>query len=300
MSGEKDLDQLKREAAEKAKAAALAKRQAKAAAEAGGQKPTESAQKQVEKPAEPKAAEAPATPVAPSGDADDLAKKKAAAAAKAKAAALAKKKREGIADERIHFVGNVMIDTLQRCRAVAEKSGILETAGVESGKYAVLTIHRPGNVDEPAVFDEIVGALEELTNRIQVVFPVHPRTGKRIEESGFTTRFSAMTDLLMIPPVGYLEFLALQSQARLVLTDSGGVQEETTVLDVPCLTLRPNTERPVTVTQGTNEVVGHSRQRIVDAANRILDGHRPRGRVPEFWDGHAGERISEVLMESMS
>lgn len=210
-------------------------------------------------------------------------------------------RREGVPDERIHFVGNVMIDTLQRCRELAKRSSILEQLKVERGQYALLTLHRPSNVDHPQVLSEILEALGDIQRALPVIFPIHPRTERQIGKFGLQDRVAAMKELRIIPPLGYLDFLALESQAKMVLTDSGGIQEETTVLGAPCLTLRENTERPVTVTQGTNQIVGHDRARIVAATRSILAGDVPQGRVPELWDGHAAERIVAVLdKESVS
>ena len=208
--------------------------------------------------------------------------------------------KEGVPPERIHFVGNVMIDTLQRCRALAQQSSVFETLGVERGAYAFLTLHRPSNVDDPAVLAEILDALATIQERLPIIFPIHPRTAKQIEAFGLQDRVDRMRDLRRIPPLGYLDFLALQSHARLALTDSGGIQEETTVLGVPCLTLRENTERPVTVTQGTNRIVGHDREEIVAAATAVLEGQAPEGRIPEYWDSQASERIADVLRRELA
>jgi len=207
--------------------------------------------------------------------------------------------REGVPDERVHFVGNVMIDTLQRSLEFVERSSIFERLGVERGQYALLTLHRPSNVDHVQVLSEILEALGEIQKALPVIFPIHPRTEKQIGKFGLQDRVEAMKELRIIPPLGYLDFLALESQAKLVLTDSGGIQEETTVLEIPCLTLRENTERPVTVTQGTNQIVGHDRARIVTAASSILAGDVPQGRIPELWDGQAAERIMTVLREHL-
>ena len=204
-------------------------------------------------------------------------------------------RREGVPDERIFCVGNVMIDTLLRCRDRADATSILSDLGLEKGRYALLTLHRPSNVDDPDCLKRILSALREIQRRIDIVFPVHPRTAKRIEEQGLGGDVAALDGLRLVPPVGYLEFLSLQANARLVLTDSGGIQEETTVLGVPCLTLRQNTERPITVDEGTNRLVGQDPQRIVAAAFGILDGGATSGRVPRYWDGGAAERIADVL-----
>lgn len=201
-------------------------------------------------------------------------------------------RREGILDERVFFVGNVMIDTLLACRRHSESSPILEQLGVAGRPYAVLTLHRPANVDDPALFAELLSAIGRLGRELPIVFPVHPRTRKALAETGEPT----LPGLLLTEPLGYLEFLKLLAHARLVLTDSGGIQEETTVLGVPCLTLRNNTERPVTVEQGTNQLIGLDPERIVAASMKVLASPRGAHRSPELWDGHAAARILDVLV----
>jgi UDP-N-acetylglucosamine 2-epimerase (non-hydrolysing) len=205
--------------------------------------------------------------------------------------------REGRPDDAIHFVGNVMVDTLLRFRESAlEREELLFNLGLAPGEYALLTLHRPANVDERSAFEEILGALEEIGSEIRVVYPMHPRSAKTLQAIGLGEHARSIGGLLMTPPMGYLDFVMLEANARFVMTDSGGVQEETTVLGVPCLTLRPNTERPVTVTHGTNQVVGRERGAIVGAASALLAdvGRRPAS-PPELWDGRAAERIVDVL-----
>ncbi|HET9983739.1 MAG TPA: UDP-N-acetylglucosamine 2-epimerase (non-hydrolyzing) [Longimicrobiales bacterium] len=204
-------------------------------------------------------------------------------------------RREGVPPERIHFVGNVMIDTLLRELARARALGMPARMGVRPRGYAVLTLHRPSNVDDPVVLEQLLEAVAAVQSRVPVLFPVHPRTRQRLAQGSLGERLAAMPGLRLLEPLGYLEFLGLLADARLVLTDSGGIQEETTILDVPCLTLRENTERPVTVTEGTNEVVGTNADRITAAALRILDGGGKAGARPELWDGRAAERIVAVL-----
>ena len=204
--------------------------------------------------------------------------------------------REGVAEEKIHFVGNVMIDTLLRHKERALALDVLGRYGLEPEGFALLTLHRPSNVDVPEVLNGILDALAEIQARLLIIFSVHPRTMKRIQEFGFEERLAAMPDLQVTEPLGYLEFLNLMANARLVLTDSGGIQEETTILGVPCLTLRKNTERPVTVTEGTNTIVGCNPTRIVTEALAILDGKSKAGQVPELWDGQAARRIVTVLL----
>jgi UDP-N-acetylglucosamine 2-epimerase (non-hydrolysing) len=198
---------------------------------------------------------------------------------------------EGVAREKIHLVGNPMIDTLRLHLPAARARGTLARMGVPERGYAVVTLHRPRNVDDTAGLRGILGALQDLARRIPVVFPVHPRTAERIRQTGFL----ADGGLQLREPLGYLDFLALMDGARFVLTDSGGIQEETTALGVPCLTLRGNTERPITVTQGTNRLLGEDPASILPAAAPILDGRTTPGRCPDLWDGHASERIATVL-----
>jgi UDP-N-acetylglucosamine 2-epimerase (non-hydrolysing) len=205
---------------------------------------------------------------------------------------------EGIPRERIRFVGNIMIDSLLRGLERAASSTIRETLGVSGQDYAVVTLHRPSNVDSRESLFEILGALEEISRRVTIVFPVHPRTRKTMAEFGFSESTDRNTNLHLLDPLGYLDFLRLFSGARLVLTDSGGIQEETTALGIPCLTLRENTERPITIEMGTNKLVGNDRQRIVEAAFSILDGpYANPGRVPALWDGHTAARIVSSLLE---
>jgi UDP-N-acetylglucosamine 2-epimerase (non-hydrolysing) len=198
---------------------------------------------------------------------------------------------EGVAEEKIHLVGNVMIDTLLRFREKAARSRILETLGICPREYAVVTLHRPSNVDDPVQLRKLRGALTEVSRLLPVIFPVHPRTRARIAEQGG----EEAPGLNLIPPLGYLDFLRLMAEARLVLTDSGGIQEETTVLQVPCLTLRENTERPVTVEQGSNRLIGVDPAAIVDAAKQALAAPAGTARIPEMWDGQAAGRILDVL-----
>lgn len=196
--------------------------------------------------------------------------------------------REGIPAEKIHLVGNLMIDTLVRLLPQARHP----EASRLDGPFVLATLHRPSNVDEPQRLRALHQVLEELSHQATVVFPVHPRTRKRLEELGVAANG---TRLQLINPLGYLEFLALQRDARLVITDSGGVQEETTYLQVPCITVRRNTERPVTADVGTNLLVGDDLDQLRQAANRALAGQWKSGKIPPLWDGRAGERLAEVL-----
>lgn len=205
---------------------------------------------------------------------------------------------EGIPPERIRFVGNVMIDSLLQNLERARQSRAKAELGLTDRDYAVLTLHRPSNVDERDVFVRILSALETITQAVPVIFPVHPRTKKTIAELDLSDRVAAIKNLRLINPLGYLDFLSLYSGARLVLTDSGGIQEETTALGIPCVTLRENTERPITVEMGTNVVVGTDTTRIVAAARAALNGSAKRNtRQPPLWDGHTSERILAALEE---
>jgi UDP-N-acetylglucosamine 2-epimerase (non-hydrolysing) len=200
-------------------------------------------------------------------------------------------RREGVPDDRIFLVGNVMIDTLLSCRQRCETSPILEHLGVPDRSYGVLTLHRPANVDDPAVFGRLFTAIERLQRDLPIVFPVHPRTRKALACVGA----DRCTGLKLTEPLGYLDFMKLLAHARLVLTDSGGIQEETTVLGVPCLTLRNNTERPITCEQGSNRLVGLEPERIIAAGLDVLGRPTETARVPELWDGKAAVRIVDVL-----
>lgn len=204
--------------------------------------------------------------------------------------------KEGIPAERISFVGNIMIDTLIRLMPKAELRwpNLCERLRVGQ-QYALATLHRPSNVDEISTLTEILESLKIISADLPVIFPVHPRTRSRIKESGWKMENPA---LQLIEPLGYLDFLALQTNASLVLTDSGGVQEETTYLGIPCLTLRPNTERPVTITEGTNRLVRSERNAILSAARKALHANsRSSAHRPEFWDGKTAERIAHVLLQ---
>lgn len=201
-------------------------------------------------------------------------------------------RREGVEEARIRRVGNVMVDTLQAQRARALSRDTLTRLGLNPGHYAVCTLHRAGNVDRDEALRELMEALAAVSRMVPLVFPVHPRTRQAMARAGLDATLSEAPDLRLIEPQGYLDFLALTAQARLVLTDSGGLQEETTVLGIPCLTLRETTERPITVEEGTNELVGTRREAILEAVARVLKTGGRRGRIPELWDGHTAERIA--------
>ncbi|MFN3649695.1 MAG: non-hydrolyzing UDP-N-acetylglucosamine 2-epimerase [Armatimonadota bacterium] len=203
---------------------------------------------------------------------------------------------EGIPAERIHFVGNVMIDTLLRHRERARQCGILRRLEVRPREYAVCTLHRPSNVDSRSAAENCVAAVSSLARRLPVVWPIHPRTRARLETFGL---LSALGDRVQtLDPLGYLEFLALTEQARVVFTDSGGIQEETTVLGVPCITFRENTERPVTITHGTNRLIGTRAEAVEQALDEVLRDELSigAGPVPEYWDGQAGKRVARTLL----
>lgn len=200
-------------------------------------------------------------------------------------------RREGIADDKIRFVGNVMIDTLVRSLPLAEQISLEHLPK----DYALVTLHRPSNVDEPMMLRRIIEALARISRQLPVLFPIHPRTRNRLREYDITLPIGA--DLRLLEPVGYIEFLALQRHARVVITDSGGIQEESTFLGVPCLTVRENTERPITVTMGTNILVGQDMCRLEAEVYAILQGSFKEHQVPPLWDGRAGERIAEIMLE---
>ena len=211
--------------------------------------------------------------------------------------------REGVAESRIHFVGNVMIDSLLANRALAvAPEEALRRGGIDAASFAlghgygVVTLHRPSNVDHEDALKALLAVLCEVSDRLPLVMALHPRTQAQIERFGLSTQVSGKR-IAMLPPQGYLEMLGLMSQATLVLTDSGGMQEETTALGVPCLTLRENTERLITIEQGTNTLVGRDRNAILREVGEILAGRGKRGRVPELWDGRAAERIAAHLAD---
>ena len=206
-------------------------------------------------------------------------------------------RQEGVSPERIHFVGNVMIDTLLTHRDRARALGMAARFGFAPREYGLLTLHRPSNVDDLAVFERLMAAVSTISADVPIVFPVHPRTRPVVARSSSASALVAAGRLRLIDPLGYLEFLGLMEGSGVVLTDSGGVQEETTILGVPCLTLRENTERPVTISHGTNRLVGTSTERIVEAwrESAAMTGTR----TPPLWDGRAAERIAAVLARTL-
>jgi UDP-N-acetylglucosamine 2-epimerase (non-hydrolysing) len=213
--------------------------------------------------------------------------------------AIAQLLKEGRPREAIHFVGNVMIDSLRHFLPVAQQSAIGADLGLKNGagwsRFGVLTLHRPSNVDSTEKLTYLLGAIDAVAAEMPIIFPVHPRTQQHLTQAGIHHH----PQLRLIPPVGYLDFLCLLSKSTLVLTDSGGIQEETTALGVPCLTLRENTERPITITEGTNVLVGTDPAKIVAAARDALAGKGKAGRIPPLWDGHAAERIVDILLKQV-
>lgn len=204
-------------------------------------------------------------------------------------------RREGHREDEIHLVGNVMIDTLRWLLPQARQRDTLVRLGLEPGQYGVVTLHRPANVDQPETLRPLLEVLCEAATELPLVFPIHPRTRQRLERFGLANRVSANGRLMLLPPLGYLDFLALSSQARVVVTDSGGLQEESTALGIPCLTARPNTERPITVQEGTSTLVGSDPDRLRAGLLAVLEGRYKTGRCPRLWDGHAAERIACIL-----
>jgi len=209
--------------------------------------------------------------------------------------------REGVSKDKIFFVGNVMIDTLLNHKEKANKSSILnkDHLDLKKNEYCVLTLHRPSNVDNKKGLENIILILAAIQNKMRVVFPIHPRTRKNLEKFQLDTKIMGIENLKITPPLGYLDFLCLMSNCKFMLTDSGGIQEETTVLGVPCITLRKNTERPVTVEQGTNLIVSVDKDKVVEKSLNIINNKiKIEGRIPELWDGKAAERIVNVLLEN--
>jgi UDP-N-acetylglucosamine 2-epimerase (non-hydrolysing) len=199
--------------------------------------------------------------------------------------------REGVDAEKIYCVGNVMIDTL--IKLLPEARRVRRDDGIFDAPYALVTLHRPSNVDDPDTLRTLIQTLNEISRDIAVVFPVHPRTRKRIEDLG---GWKASGNLRLVDPVGYVEFLALQMHATVVVTDSGGIQEETTYLGVPCLTVRENTERPITASIGSNILIGRDMNRLLIEVRRVLEGNGKKGRIPALWDGSASRRIADIVV----
>ncbi len=204
-------------------------------------------------------------------------------------------KREGHDNEKIFLVGNVMIDTLMTQVERARQQNTLARLVLNPGHFGMVTLHRPSNVDHPELLGGLVDVLVEIADEMPLVFPIHPRTLGRLKQFGLYERISESAGIKALEPLGYLDFLCLTSQARVIVTDSGGLQEESTALGVPCLTMRENTERPITVTQGTSTLIGHSAQLLKSNLRSVLDGTYKIGSCPELWDGRAAGRIAEIL-----
>ena len=209
--------------------------------------------------------------------------------------AIANLRDEGIPNEKIHLVGNVMIDTLKCHREKARARSVKKALGINRN-YGLVTLHRPSNVDSKNSLESLLKCLFEISCQIPLIFPVHPRTRANMKRFGLWDQASSLKELRLIEPLTYLDFLNLLETATLVLTDSGGIQEETTVLKVPCITLRENTERPITITIGTNYLVGTDPKKILETARAILSGNGRQGKIPPYWDGRAGERILELVL----
>lgn len=209
---------------------------------------------------------------------------------------LANLRQEGLAEDKLHFVGNIMIDSLIHFLPTIEQSVILDKMNLRAGEYTLLTFHRPSNVDSRSSLTQLVDMLNHLTGKTKLVFPVHPRTRKNLEEFDLISKLSE--EILTLDPIGYIDFLALTKSANLLITDSGGIQEETTYLGVQCITVRNNTERPVTVTTGTNQLIGTELDAVEKAALDVLDGNIKTGAIPEKWDGLTAERIVDIIDKS--
>jgi len=205
--------------------------------------------------------------------------------------------KEGISKEKIYFVGNIMIDSLVQYKEKSNNSNILEEYELKPHEFVLITLHRPSNVDNKEGLLKILNAFEELSKFIKLVFPIHPRAKKQIKIFGLNEKVEKMKNLLLIDPIGYYDFIKLEMEAKFILTDSGGIQEETTYFGIPCLTLRPNTERPITIIEGTNKLVKLETEDIIKEAKEILSGKIKKGKIPKFWDGKTAERIVEIFRE---
>lgn len=203
---------------------------------------------------------------------------------------------EGVSEKKIFLVGDVMIDSLILYREKARRSEIKKALEVSPGGYSLVTLHRPSNVDNRENLETILRIFQGIEKHGKIIFPIHPRTRKRIEEFGLSSQFAAVKNLVLTDPLGYLDFLNLMMDAKIILTDSGGIQEETTFLNVPCITMRENTERPITLEAGTNVLTGLSVEKVVALTNECYAGKWKKSRVPELWDGRAAERIADILV----
>lgn len=204
--------------------------------------------------------------------------------------------REGHPVDHIKLVGNVMIDTLYYMLEQAKQFKVSESLELQPYQYGVITMHRPSNVDDPATLTALVDVLAEIACKLPLVFPVHPRTGKVLEKTGLRAKLEENENFHLLEPLGYLPFLSLTSQSRVIITDSGGLQEESTALGIPCLTLRPSTERPITVEEGTSTLIGNDADKLRSCLLDVLNGKYQSGSCPKLWDGHAAERIVSLLV----
>ncbi len=209
-------------------------------------------------------------------------------------------KNEGKKDEQIFFVGNTMIDSLSQAKPLADKSVLIEKLDLRKKGYALVTLHRPSNVDEKEQLSDIIDIFDFVSKHNKVVFPIHPRTRKNLEKFDLSHRIKNKQELLFLEPLGYIDFLALMSNAKFVLTDSGGIQEETTVLGVDCLTIRTTTERPITCEIGTNHLIEPKKEKIIQAIEELYANPQKEHSVPPLWDGKAGERIAEIIINLVS
>lgn len=203
--------------------------------------------------------------------------------------------KEGHCSKKIKLVGNVMIDTLLHFQPQIKASTILDTLKIKNNEYATLTLHRPSNVDNKKTLENILVAINYIQTKIPVVFSVHPRTINNIEKMGLKHRITSMKNLILTPPLGYYDFGKLISNSSFILTDSGGIQEETTVYKIPCITIRENTERPITIEEGSNELAGTSSEKIIELVNMFLDGNWKKSTIPKYWDGKTAERIVDFI-----
>jgi UDP-N-acetylglucosamine 2-epimerase (non-hydrolysing) len=208
-------------------------------------------------------------------------------------------KNEGISDEKVFFTGNVMIDSLSFFLEKASESPIMADLGINGSRFTLVTLHRPSNVDDKENLENLLHTLTVIGNDVKIVFPMHPRTKKMIETYDLQNYLSDSENLIITDPIGYLDFMQLMQNAKLLLTDSGGIQEETTYLGIPCITIRENTERPVTIELGTNVLVGPDSDKIIEETKNILSGRGKKGQIPELWDGKAAKRIVKILVERL-
>ena len=205
--------------------------------------------------------------------------------------------KEGIAPDKIHFTGNVMIDSLVQYREKSKNSNLLNELKLKSREYILTTIHRPSNVDQKENLQKILTIFDGFQTDIPIIFPMHPRTQKNIEMFGLKERFDNFKNVKIVEPIGYLDFINLMANAKFVLTDSGGIQEETTYLGIPCITMRDNTERPITIEVGTNYMTGLNIEKVIEIGNNIINGNIKEHTIPQFWDGHAAERIVKIIID---